>query len=90
MKAIRIILGWVFSVMAAYAAVRGLFLIVPAIIHYGAETAGNERLFQSGAVYLGISMEGMAIILGMLAVVCFRSPGSSHRQTPGPDNDPAA
>ena len=89
MKMMRIILGWVFSVMAAYAAVRGIFLIVPAIIHSGAETVGNDRLFQSGAVYLGISMEGMAIILGMLAVVCFRSATSSRHQLPMPDKDPA-
>ena len=74
MKTMRIILGGVFSVMAAYAAVRGIFLIVPAMIQSGAGTVDNERLFQSGTVYLGISMEGMAIILGMLAYVCFRSP----------------
>ena len=89
MKPLRIILGWVFSVMAAYAAVRGILFIVPSIIQPGPETVGSDRLFQSGAVYLGISMEAMAIILGMLAVVCFRSVKSSRRYTHGPDNDPA-
>jgi hypothetical protein len=90
MKTMRIILGWVFTVMAAYAAVRGILLVVPALIHSGAETVGNDRLFQSGAIYLGISMEGMAIILGMLAYVCFRPPTSSRRQTPVQDKDPPA
>ncbi len=89
MKPLRIILGWIFSVMAAYAAVRGIYLIIPSIIQPGPETVGIDRLFQSGAIYLGMSMEAMAIILGMLAVVCFRSAKSSRRDTRGPDNDPA-
>ena len=87
MKTVCSILGLVFAVMAAYAAVRGMLLIIPAFINSGAETIGNERLFQSGAVYLGISMEGMAIILGMLAHVCFRSRNTKPRQPTGADTE---
>ncbi|KPJ78198.1 MAG: hypothetical protein AMJ54_05095 [Deltaproteobacteria bacterium SG8_13] len=86
MRTLRKILGLIFAVMASYAAIRGILLIVPALADSGGKTSGNPGLFGSGAVYLGISMEGVAIILGMLAYACFRSHRTPPRQPTEPES----
>lgn len=84
---VRTILGLIFAAMAAYAAIRGIFMIVPALTNAVGASSGDARLVQSGAIYLGVVMEAMAVILGLLATMCFRRPKTPPRQPVGPETD---
>ena len=87
MRIIGTIFGTVFAALAAYAAIRGIFLMIPALSGSAGALADETRLFQTGALYQGITLEGAAILLAGLAYVCFRSRRSSFPKPPESDAD---